>query len=616
LGVAAAAGGGLVVLAGLIGVVYALRRVPSPAVVRAVIDRRASAGGLVMASDEMDIGAWSGRVPTAGSPVVRYRNPRAWWMLVLGLAFVGVAFGVPDRYTQPAQASKLDVSGKTEQLARQIEVLEQEQAIESDEAAAMRDKLDRIERQASGSDPAKTFESLDHMQERLNKTAELAAESATGAAEQLTEAEALGEALQETVGEMSPQQAADAMGQLADMLQQAKAGNQQFAQALDEKTLEQIKAGARPEAHFDLDVERAQELADLAEQMNELKDKLAGGDANDLSPADAAKMAQLRKKLSELSAGERKQLEALAEAAQQMAELDVNAIAEVDVAGVAEFYVPDGALELDDVKDANAAKRYAARLGGERPLFRGVDQNKVFKLPKQAFNGEAVALTRDEKGKLTIYGYKPSFNLEWSGIDELEGTHIVATGGGEAARVYGPDEGGSFKPGAMGGACKVCRAVKANQMRALQRMNKAGLIKPGQLNNARQMGRLNDEAIESLKKRLAQGQPAKQAAAMACGRPGRGGITRGRGDAPMTWKDPTTDDGAQFKAQTLPPASMAQLKDARSLGVSLGAPEEADPASTSTGGALSGRETGDSSAQTHKVLPRHRGAVRRYFERK
>jgi hypothetical protein len=101
---------------------------------------------------------------------------------------------------------------------------------------------------------------------------------------------------------------------------------------------------------------------------------------------------------------------------------------------------------------------------------------------------------------------------------------------------------------------------------------------------------------------------------LAEGRPGRGGITRGRGDAPMTWSGGTAEENAKFKPQVVPPASVADLRRSTLAGVSRGRPGTGKPES-STGGALTGAEAGGGSAHTRVILPRHRGTVKRYFER-
>jgi hypothetical protein len=95
---------------------------------------------------------------------------------------------------------------------------------------------------------------------------------------------------------------------------------------------------------------------------------------------------------------------------------------------------------------------------------------------------------------------------------------------------------------------------------------------------------------------------------------GRGGVDRGRGDAPMTWTDRSSERGAKFKEQVLP-SSLSGLKDSELVGRSTGAPgiEKNGPQQA---GALKGAAAGGGSAFTQTVLPRHRGAVNRYFQRR
>ena len=95
---------------------------------------------------------------------------------------------------------------------------------------------------------------------------------------------------------------------------------------------------------------------------------------------------------------------------------------------------------------------------------------------------------------------------------------------------------------------------------------------------------------------------------------GKGGINRGRADAPMTWTDPSTEKGAKFKEQVLP-SSLAGLKDSQLVGRSTGAPDRSNAGAQQTG-ALRGATAGGGSAVTQTILPRHRATVNRYFERR
>ena len=92
------------------------------------------------------------------------------------------------------------------------------------------------------------------------------------------------------------------------------------------------------------------------------------------------------------------------------------------------------------------------------------------------------------------------------------------------------------------------------------------------------------------------------------------GVNRGRGDAPMYFGDKAKEEG-KFDEQTLPPADAAALAQSQLVAVSAATPG-GDQLQRSTGGALNNAGAGSGSAHTTEVLPRHRGTVQRYFERK
>ncbi|MEL7089148.1 MAG: hypothetical protein AAGL98_12020, partial [Planctomycetota bacterium] len=98
-------------------------------------------------------------------------------------------------------------------------------------------------------------------------------------------------------------------------------------------------------------------------------------------------------------------------------------------------------------------------------------------------------------------------------------------------------------------------------------------------------------------------------------RAGRGDIIRGPGHAEMVWQDPSSKEGVEFTPELLPPSRMRELRDARMLGTSRGTPQDLDDAAGSVGGALTHTAADGGSAIDTVVLPRHRGAVQRYFER-
>ena len=94
-----------------------------------------------------------------------------------------------------------------------------------------------------------------------------------------------------------------------------------------------------------------------------------------------------------------------------------------------------------------------------------------------------------------------------------------------------------------------------------------------------------------------------------------GAINRGPGHVPMIWSEGTSADGAKFKAEVLPLSNIASLEDSEVIGLSSAAPTVEKSGVTPRSGGLNGATAGGGSSFTQTVLPRHKGAVKRYFER-
>jgi hypothetical protein len=97
------------------------------------------------------------------------------------------------------------------------------------------------------------------------------------------------------------------------------------------------------------------------------------------------------------------------------------------------------------------------------------------------------------------------------------------------------------------------------------------------------------------------------------GKPGRGGVNRGRGDANLTWGDEAEANGAKFKEIVLPPGTPDE-PNKEVISQSASAPE-VEPAADAprAGGQAAGPETGRQT-WNRTLRPRHRAAVRRYFD--
>jgi DNA-binding MarR family transcriptional regulator len=394
--------------------VMALRRLPPRTVMRAVLDHQSHSGGLLMAGAETDIGHWQETLPAITTPQIRWHGGRSWGLFALAASFVLLSFLVPQWFVNLAAANPLEVGDEVEKLANQIEVLKEEAILVPERAESLQEKLSQVREEASGQDPVKTLEALDHLQDVTSKAAKEAAESALQKTEQLAQAETLAAALQEAGATLDAKVQTEAMTDLAALLQKA-AAETDLARHLDPEAMKACKAGS-------------------------------------LNPEQL--------------------------------------------------------------------KQIAAALRGSKQ-----DLSKV-----------------------------------------------------------------------------------------LDKLHKAGLIDLETLKQCEACGQCNGAALAALLKECQGNQSVAECLAQ-CNNPGRGGVTRGRGDAPLTWGEKTSEEGVKFKEETLPPAALAALKESQLAGVSQGAPQVEKGGGPSRPGALQGAAAGGGSANTQLILPRHRGTVERYFER-
>ena len=97
------------------------------------------------------------------------------------------------------------------------------------------------------------------------------------------------------------------------------------------------------------------------------------------------------------------------------------------------------------------------------------------------------------------------------------------------------------------------------------------------------------------------------------GKPGRGGINRGRGDADLTWGKETAPFD-RFKSNALPPGAARSPDDWTPVVEVPGAPRESPVASASSAARQYSAVAGQS-AWRRSLAPRHQSAVRKYFDK-
>jgi hypothetical protein len=92
---------------------------------------------------------------------------------------------------------------------------------------------------------------------------------------------------------------------------------------------------------------------------------------------------------------------------------------------------------------------------------------------------------------------------------------------------------------------------------------------------------------------------------------GSGGVSRGRGDAEMTWGAEAQGDTSRFEAKSLPDAQYRDADHSAVIGVGASAPT-VEPVAEAGGDADVGLSTGRA-AWKRRLAPHHREAVKTFF---
>lgn len=98
-------------------------------------------------------------------------------------------------------------------------------------------------------------------------------------------------------------------------------------------------------------------------------------------------------------------------------------------------------------------------------------------------------------------------------------------------------------------------------------------------------------------------------------RPGKGGVTEGRGDADLEFGDMSSSQGTKFKETILPPGYLDKPRD-EILSITAASPEVKPADSAPRNAARPNEAVSGHEAWNRNVRPRHRNAVKNYFSEK
>ena len=161
---------------------------------------------------------------------------------------------------------------------------------------------------------------------------------------------------------------------------------------------------------------------------------------------------------------------------------------------------------------------------------------------------------------------------------------------------------------------KALQGRKGELSQCMARLCSAELTELKLMQMCQKSGQCYADGLKAMLSGCQGGQSAKDAIALYLNNP-NWGIDRGRGDAPMVWADPSSRDNTAFKEQLLPPASLSSLKDSQLVGVSVSAPSSEESDGSQLPGQLRSAEAGSGQAVKQTILPKHKAAVKEYFQR-
>jgi len=169
----------------------ARRRVPSTAWATAWLDVHGGATGAIVTEGELGRSEWSTRVG-GGLAAARATLPRpaldsALKRLAPGALFAALAVWVPVP-EQIVGPPPFVATALIEELAAELETLEEVLDLPAEEAEELETRLERIQAEAEDGQPASTFEAVDRLGQRLEDEAAQALEAAQRAAEDLAAA--------------------------------------------------------------------------------------------------------------------------------------------------------------------------------------------------------------------------------------------------------------------------------------------------------------------------------------------------------------------------------------------------------------------------------------------
>ena len=297
--VPAAFGLAAAVIAGIVAAVLAWRKVPDRQKLMAAVDCESDGGGLLMSLAELGtLGDWGTQLHDMKTPRYRWQSRKTLALMTIGVVFSAFSLLLPDKTVNAlAGQRKLDISSQMQDINSKLEKLQEEKILEADKVEELKEELKQIQQNAEAEGPIKTWEAIDHLNDKLAKEAQKAAEELLQEQEKYETAEAMAEALKEHLASEDDSQGptAEEMRDLANAMSNMLgdiAGDDDFLNDLKQQIDDQGLDSLTQEQLEQLAEKMSEKCRDSQSRMNNLKsgrmiDPSKLKDFSDCNPRDA-----------------------------------------------------------------------------------------------------------------------------------------------------------------------------------------------------------------------------------------------------------------------------------------------------------------------------------------
>ncbi len=265
--------------------VRAKGKTPGEMQVRTMLDARSGAGGLLLIEGDQESQAWAGSLPRLAQPEYRWRDRQAWVLFGVAVLFVAAALLVPDPdVTRDPVKMRLDHA--TQGTKEQIDVLAKEPLVAQEKLAELKRQIERVEEEAQGDNPTKSWESLDQLRRAVQQTGDDAGAGLASLATSAQNLESLAQSLSGALKDPSVKSELVllAMKDLEKLLEREAEGKPDLEKALAE--LGNFKDGAGAEDLKRLERAMGKLDARARQRLEELRNKGLGGEGDGRKPGE------------------------------------------------------------------------------------------------------------------------------------------------------------------------------------------------------------------------------------------------------------------------------------------------------------------------------------------